>query len=149
MSKVTKYNVNKGISTTLTFGTPIITLLSCGEFFVHRSETAISASGIFVILLVLLFAKDKLFNYFKTPPAALVSFVVLILITMIENILIPMKTVCITTMIATGIDECTFKSWYKQAENCLPELSNNYKHIGFIFAKQQTLLEEEREKSRG
>ena len=141
MTKVAKYNTFKGVSTALTFGTPITTLACCGDFFVHRSETAISAGGIFVILLVLLFAKDKVFEYFKAPPAAVISFVALILILMIENIVVPMKTVCIATMIATGIDECTFKQWYKKTEASLPELAKNYKHVGFIFAKQKTIME--------
>ena len=108
----------------------------------HRSETAISAAGIFTILILLLFTKDKIAEYFKAPSAAILSFVTLILILLIENIIVPMKTICITTLIATGVDEFTFKRMYTVAQNKLPGIANNYKHVGFIFAKQQTLLEE-------
>lgn len=142
MTNVTKYNLTKGISTILTFGTPITTLFCCGDFIVHRSETAISAAGVFTILILLLFTKDKIAEYFKAPSAAILSFVTLILILLIENIIVPMKTICITTLIATGVDEFTFKRMYTVAQNKLPSIVNNYKHVGFIFAKQQTLLEE-------
>jgi hypothetical protein len=141
MTNVAKYNTCKGVSSALTFGTPIVALASCGDFIKHRPETTISAAGIFVIILVLFFMKDKIFEYFKTPPAAVLSFALLIFILLIENIILPMKAVCIATMIVCGIDEVTFKHWYKTVEKVLPGIAENYKHVGFIFAKTNTILE--------
>ena len=51
-------------------GTPIITLACCGDFFVERPATAISAAGVFAILIALLFAKDKLAEKIKTHARA-------------------------------------------------------------------------------
>ena len=147
MSNVAKYNTYKGISTSLTFATPIITLLSCGDILVERPATTVSATGIFVILLVMLFAKDKLAEYFKAPSALILSSTVLILILLIENIIAPMKIVCITTMIACGIDELTFKRFYMQISHKLPEIANDYKRLGFIFVSAKKLMEESNEKS--
>ena len=105
MKEVGKYNTFKGISTLLTIGTPIITLACCGDFFVERPATAISAAGVFAILIALLFAKDKLAEKLKSPSAFIVSAAVLVIIVVVENILLPMKYVCIATMIASGVDE--------------------------------------------
>ena len=63
MKNVAKYNIFKGVSTLLTFGTPLLTLSCCGDFFVHRSETAISAAGIFAIVICLLLFKDKVVGF--------------------------------------------------------------------------------------
>ena len=141
MKTVAKYNTYKGISTALTFGTPIVTLLCCGDIFVERSEITISATGIFVILLVLLFAKDKLLEYFKAPSALILSTVVLVLILLIEHIIAPMKVVCIATMIASGIDECTFKRFYTSIASKLPLTAADYKHLGFLFTNTKKLME--------
>ena len=64
MKPVAKYNTCKGVSTVLTVGTPIITLLCCGDMFVHKSSTAISAAGMFGILIAALFLKDKIAENF-------------------------------------------------------------------------------------
>lgn len=141
MSNLAKYNTYKGVSTALTFGTPIVTLFSCGEFIKHRSETAISAAGIFVIILVLLFAKDKLFEYFKAPSALIVSLATLMLILLVENIMLPMKVVCITTAIACGLDEITFKQLYKSAKLTLPECADAFQKVGFIWTTNKKLEE--------
>jgi hypothetical protein len=141
MTNVTKYNICKGVSTGLTFGTPIVTLALCGDFFRYRSETALSACGIFVVLLTLLFAKDKLLEYVKMPSAFIVSTVMLVFILLIEHIILPMKNICIATMIASGVDEITFKHFYKFIEASLPEISKQYKHIGFLFVSNKKLLE--------
>ena len=53
MKTVAKYNICKGVSDVLTLGTPITTLLLCSDFFIHRSDTAISAAGIFVIIVTM------------------------------------------------------------------------------------------------
>lgn len=142
MKQVGKYNTFKGISTLLTIGTPIITLACCGDFFVQRSETAISAAGVFAILIALLFAKDKLAEKIKSPSAFIVSAAVLVIIVVVENILLPMKYVCIATMIASGVDELTFKRMYKALECKMPQCWQAYEHFGFIFAKTQDIFDE-------
>lgn len=141
MKQVGKYNTFKGISTLLTIGTPIITLACCGDFFVQRSETAISAAGVFAILIALLFAKDKLAEKIKSPSAFIISAAVLIIIVVVENILLPMKYVCIATMIASGVDELTFKRMYKALECKMPQCWQAYEHFGFIFAKTQDIFD--------
>ena len=140
---VLKYNAFKGVSTLLTVGTPLITLACCGDMFVHRSETAISAAGIFAILIAALFFKDKIAEKFKSPSALVISISVLILCVLIENIILPIKYVCIATIAASGIDELTFKSWYKKVERSFPVCIDDYKHVGFVFTSTQKLIEED------
>lgn len=142
MGKVAKYNLFKGISTLATIGTPIITLLSCSNLFVHRPETAISATGIFTILIVILLLKDKIAENFKLPSAFILSTVIFILILLVENIIVPMKIVALATMVTSGIDEISFKRIYKSIETQLPETSASYKHVGFIFTTSKKLLGE-------
>ena len=149
MSNVSKYNIFKGISTLLTTGTPIITLICCGDFFKHRSETALSAAGMFAILICMLFMKDKIAEYFKAPSAFIVSLVCLILIVIIEHIILPIKYVCFATIVTSGVDEITFKNIYKKLEVMFPNGFKQYSHLGFICAKQITLdkLENKNENS--
>lgn len=142
MKEVGKYNTFKGISTLLTIGTPIITLACCGDFFVERPATAVSAAGVFAILIALLFAKDKLAEKIKSPSAFIISAAVLVIIVVVENILLPMKYVCIATMIASGVDELTFKRMYKALECKMPQCWQAYEHFGFIFAKTQDIFDE-------
>ena len=142
MKEVGKYNTFKGISTLLTIGTPIITLACCGDFFTERPATAISAAGVFAILIALLFAKDKLAEKIKTPSAFIISAAVLVIIVVVENIILPMKYVCIATMIASGVDELTFKRMYKALECKMPQCWQAYEHFGFIFAKTQDIFDE-------
>lgn len=141
MKLVAKYNIFKSISSLLTFGTPIITLLSCSDVIVHRSDTALSAAAVFTILILLFFMKDKLMEYFKAPSALIVASVVLVLILIVESILIPIKTICIATIITCGVDEVTFKAWYRAAELELPDIAQRYKHVGFIFASTNKIME--------
>lgn len=141
MKEVGKYNTFKGISTLLTIGTPIITLACCGDFFTERPATAISAAGVFAILIALLFAKDKLAEKIKTPSAFILSAAVLVIIVVVENIILPMKYVCIATMIASGVDELTFKRMYKALEYKMPQSWQSYEHFGFIFARTQDIFD--------
>ena len=131
-ASVCKYNTFKGVSTALTIGTPFVTLLCFGDFLVERSETAISAAGIFTLLIVALFFKDKLVEKFKSPSALIVAVAVLVIVVLTENLILPVKYVCIATIAACGVDELTFKRWYKQIEKKFPEQAKDYKHIGFI-----------------
>lgn len=139
MRNVAKYNSYKGVSSVLTFGTPIITLACTGNFFVHQPETAISAGAMFVLLICLFFAKDKFMEHFKMPGPFVLCAVSLVLISVIENIVIPVKAICITTMIASGIDEFTFKKWYKQIERKLPDEAQDCKKFGFLFTTSNKL----------
>ena len=141
MKEVGKYNTFKGISTLLTIGTPIITLACCGDFFTERPATAISAAGVFAILIALLFAKDKIAEKIKTPSAFILSAAVLVIIVVVENIILPMKYVCIATMIASGVDELTFKRMYKALEYKMPQSWQAYEHFGFIFARTQDIFD--------
>lgn len=139
MSNVAKYNTYKGISTVLTLGTPITTLAICGAEIVTPAGK-ISFAGVMVLLITLLFAKDKIAENFKMPSAFMVSFVGLMIILLIENILVPIKAVFIATMITSGIDELTFKSFYKQIEALLPEQAKVFKKFGFIFASSEKIM---------
>ena len=139
MKDVCKYNLFKGVSTVLTIGTPITTLLLQGDFFRHRSDTSVSAAAVIAILISLLFCKDKLFENFKMPPVAVVCLILYILISIIQSIIVPIKNVCFITMFITGADECTFKRVYKNVERTLPKQTENYKHIGFIFTTTKKL----------
>lgn len=139
MKQVAKYNMFKGVSIALTIGTPIVTLACFGDFFIHRSDTAISAAGMFALFIVILLFKDKLAENFKMPSAFIVSLTMFILLIMVEKIIMPMKYVCIATIIATGADELTFKRFYKQIELMLPQNTQAFKHVGFIFTTTKNL----------
>lgn len=141
MKQVAKYNTFKGVSTALTVGTPIVTLACFGDFFVHRSDTAISAAGMFALFIVILLFKDKFAENLKMPSAFILSSVMFILLIMVEKIILPIKYVCIATMISTGVDELTFKNLYKQIEIVLPQEAQAFKHLGFIFTTTKNLEE--------
>ena len=140
MKPVAKYNTCKGVSTVLTVGTPIITLLCCGDMFVHKSSTAISAAGMFGILIAALFLKDKIAENFKVPSAFIVSAVALVFIYIVKNIFEPMEYICWATLITSGVDEVTFKQFYKAMELTFPDSIKAYKHVGFIFGTSDKLL---------
>lgn len=142
MKKIAKYNLFKGLSTCLTLGTPIVTLASCSELFIHRSETAISAAGVFAILFSILFFKDKIMENIKIPSPFVISVIGLIIIVMLESIIYPMKIVFIATTVITCIDTFTFRRIYKNIEYDLPKDVDKYKHAGFIFATSKTVLGE-------
>ena len=140
MKAVGKYNLYKGISTLLTVGTPIVTLCSCSELFIHRSDTAISAAGMFAIFLSLLFLKDKIAENLKMPSAFVVSAVSLILLLIIESLILPLKYVCIATLCTSGVDQLLFKRWYKRIEIDFPKNFKKYQFLGFIFTNTDELM---------
>lgn len=139
MKTVAKYNLFKGISTLLTTGTPIITLAACGETFVTEPKASLSAAAIFAILLSLLAFKDKIAEKVKSPTTFMVSMITLIFILIVENVLLPVKFVCIATICTSGIDELTFKKLCENIKLKLPKEYEQYLHAGFIFCKTQTL----------
>lgn len=148
MKTVAKYNLFKGISTLATIGTPMITLFCCSNMFVHRPETAISATGLFTILVIMLLLKDKIAENWKVPSAFIVSTVGLILIVIAENIILPIKTICLVTMLTSGVDELTFKRFYKLIEIDLPVNYKKYTLAGFILTSSKKLLGEEKDVNR-
>jgi len=141
MKDVGKYNTFYALSNLLTFGTPIITLVTCSSFFIHRTETSISAAGMFVLMICAFIFKDKIMKTKKIPSVFIISSIIFILIIMFESIVEPIKTVCFATMISTGIDELSFKRIYKRLELLLPKSAEAYNQFGFIFAKTDKLKE--------
>ena len=136
MKSVAKYNVCKSVSSVLTIGTPIVTL-ACSSVEIVTPEGKMSITACIVLLLTLLFCKDKIAENFKVPSAFVLSGILFGIIIMIENILVPMKAVLIATMIASGVDELTFKRMYKSLESLMPARAKAYKHIGFYFTTSE------------
>ena len=142
MKIVSKYNTTKAASTLLTMGTPIVSLFSCSELYVHRSDTAISVAGVFAILLSILFFKDKIAENFKLPSPFVISVAGLAIILLIESIMDPLKIVFVSTIAATGVDAVTFRRIYKNIEKDLSESADKYKKLGFIIAKSSDITGE-------
>lgn len=140
MTFVAKYNLYKAVSTVLTVGTPIISLASCSQLFIHRSDTSISAAGVFALLFAVLFFKDKLLENLKMPSPFVISVVGLIFIVMIESILYPIKIVFATTVMTTAVDAVTFRRMYKDMERKFTDDVLEFKRFGFIFAKNDTIF---------
>ena len=142
MKTVAKYNTVKGVSTTLNVGAPFIALLSCGDFIVEQPSRAISTAGIVVLIITFFLLKDKILEALKIKPVMVFSGLVLILACLLENIIGPVKIVCIVALAVSGVDTITFERWYKSIEKQLPEIAKDKKHFGFIFAKTQTIMDE-------
>ena len=136
---VAKYNIFKSVSTVLTIGAPIITLACCSDFFVQNTGTSISAAGVFALLIAALIFKDKMAEHFKMPSAMVIAGISLILIIMVEQILLPIKIVCMVTLISGGIDKLTFERLYKAQEMLLPEQAKAFKFAGFMFTTTKKL----------
>lgn len=141
MTKVAKYNIFKGISTALTFGAPIVSMLCMGEAFISRPATAISGVGVFALLMSALFLKDKLAEKFRAPSALVLSIVVFVFCVLVENVIRPLKIMALVTIIVCGVDELTFKGLYKRIELAFPEQAAASKRFGFYMAKQRTIDE--------
>lgn len=142
MKTVAKYNVFKALSSLLTILTPIVTLISCSELFVHRSDTAISTAGIVTIIISVLIFKDKLLENFKMPSPFIFCGISLIIIVCVESIIYPIKCVLISTLVVTGIDTVTFRRIYKNVERFLPADVDKFKKFGFITCKTETITGE-------
>lgn len=149
MKSVGKYNLFKGISTILTIGTPIITLACCSGTFLQTPHQTMSATGIFAVLIALLFFKDKIAENFKMPTPLVVSTIVFVLIVMVESILQVIKFVCIATIVASGVDELMFKRIYKRIEGFMPKGAENLKMFGFYFTSTKAMMEKLKEIENG
>jgi len=143
MASVAKYNTFKGISTLLGVGTPLITLLCTSKSFVYTPEGAISFTGVIAMLFAALFLKDKIAENWKAPSVFIVASIIFIGVIVIEHIISPIKWIALITMVTSGIDEITFKRWYKVIEASLPESAKYHKVIGFLFTTTKKLKEEE------
>ena len=77
---------------------------------------------------------------FKVPSAFIVSAIALVFIYLVKNILEPMEYICWATLITSGVDEVTFKQFYKAMELTFPDSIKAYKHVGFIFGTSDKLL---------
>lgn len=139
MNKVAKYNTFKAVSTALTFGTPVATMLITGDMFIKQPSTAISGAAVFAFLLSAMFLKDKLAEKFKSPSALVISVVVLALCLILESVIFPVKIICIATIAACGTDELSFKMLYKRIEMGMPSEVAGLKKFGFIAARQCTV----------
>lgn len=142
MKLVFKYNLYKGISTLLGVGTPLITLLTSSKYFIYSPAGAISFTGVLTILIAALFLKDKLAENWKMPSEFILVSAILVIILLLEHILQPIKIVCIVTMIASGIDELTFKRLYKSCEMKMPKNAISHKILGFYFTTSKKLEKE-------
>lgn len=139
MTKVAKYNTLKGVSTGLTFGTPLITMCCVGDVFIEQPATAISGAAIFALLLAALFAKDKLAERFKCPSALVVAITVFVFCCIVENVIRPLKMISLMTIISCGVDELSFKSFYKRLELGFPQEAQSLKRFGFYMTHQTTI----------
>lgn len=139
MTDVAKYNTCKGISTALTFGTPIATMLAVGDFFTKRPATAVSGAAVFALLIVALFTKDKLAEKFKAPSALKLSLIAFGICALIRNIIDPIMYISGMTIIACGVDELTFKNLYKRIETSFPKKAEELKRFGFYPHTQATI----------
>lgn len=143
MKPVAKYNTCKALSTVLTVGTPIATMACCGDMFVHRSDTALSAAAVFAFLLSMLFVKDKILDFIKAPSALIVSIIGFVFCVVVGNIIDTLRIVFGVTMLACITDELTFKRMYNAVIYGLPEDYKQYAKFGFLFTHSSTLLPEE------
>jgi hypothetical protein len=138
VGNVAKYNIVKGVSTVTTFGTPVVAL-ACSSVDIVTPAGKMSVTACIVCLIAALFLKDKLAENFKMPSAFIVSTILFCLIIMIEHILVPLKSILLASMIASGVDELTFKRWYKHLRLMMSDKANAYEHVGFIFTTSKNL----------
>ena len=144
MKPILKYNLLKAISMILSVGTPSATMIILNESLANSPAGAISIIGVIVILISALIMKDKIAENFKMPSALVASIVLFVIILLLENIILLAKYTCLATALICGIDEFTFKSWYKKQEEMITEKYNidlsKVKKLGFIVGTSKKLL---------
>lgn len=144
MKFVLKYNVLKSISLLLTIGTPSITMLVLNTALADSPSGAISIVGIIAIFMGLFFAKDKLAENIKVPSPLLAAIIMFVLIILLESIIVLAKYTSLITIAICGIDELTFKNWYKRLELTFSKTHKidvqDYKKLGFIISTTKELL---------
>lgn len=135
MKEVGKYNLFKALSIILTVVPPILVAYCFGDMIVYDASASISLAAIIAILVALFFLKNKILENFKVPSVFVISLVLFIILMAVEQIIVPAKWVCGTTVVCCGLDELIFKRIYKRVEALLPEKREAYKHFGFYFCK--------------
>ena len=141
MREVGKYNLFKGLSIGFTCMPTLISATSYSDIIAHDSKASISLVGIIGILLAVLFLKNKIAENLKVPSPFIIATILFVIIILIENLLLPVKTTCLVVMIVCGIDEISFKHIYKKIELKLPN-GEFYKHFGFYICKTEKILGE-------
>lgn len=147
MKRVAKYNTCKAFSTVLTVGTPVATMACCGDMFIHRSDTAISAAAVFAFLLSLLFVKDKVLSFIKSPTALKVSIIGLVCCVVLGKLIDTLKIVFFMTILASVTDELTFKRIYNNILLGMPDKYEQFMKFGFLATTTEKIEELERESS--
>lgn len=142
MKPVAKYNTCKALSTVLTVGTPIATMACCGDMFVHRSDTALSAAAVFAFLLSMLFVKDKILNFIKSPTALKVAVIGFVFCIVVGNLIETLRIVFGMTIAACAVDEITFKRIYNNIVIGFPENYKQYEKFGFLITNSEKLVPE-------
>lgn len=144
MNKVAKYNTFKVISTILTGGTPVATLLICGGGLTSMQQS-VSFVGTVALFLTFFIFKDKIMEEFKSPTALKLALIGFICVTLFKDIITTMQYVFLATIVASTIDELTFKHFYKVIEAKLPEGAEAYKFLGFLWTTTQKMEAELKE----
>lgn len=145
MNFVMKYNILKGISSLLTVGTPSAIMIIMNIALADTPAGAISIVGIISILFAIFFLKDKIAENFKLPSPLVTAIIILVAVLLLENVILLVKYTCIVMIAICGIDELTFKSWYKRLEKQFIKTHtnidlNDYKKLGFIISTTKKLL---------
>lgn len=145
MGFVSKYNSLKAISLLLTVGTPSATMLIFNTVLADTPAGAVSILGVLSIVISLFFLKDKIAENFKMPSPLVAAIVMLAVILLLENIILLAKYTCLIMIAVCGIDELTFKNWYKRVERTFIKEHKDvdladYKKFGFIISTTKTLL---------
>lgn len=142
MKTVAKYNTCKAISTVLTVGTPIATLACSGDIIVETSGKSVSAAAVFAFLLSLLFVKDKLLEFVKSPTALKVAIIGFVFCVVVGDLIETLKIVFGLTIAASALDELTFKKIYTSLMYQLPENYKQYEKFGFLFTTSSKLFKD-------
>lgn len=145
MKFVSKYNLLKSISLLLTIGTPSTIMIVSNIALADSPAGAISIVGIISIFIGIFFAKDKIAENMKMPSPLLAAVILLVIIILLENIIVLAKYTCITMIAVCGVDELTFKSWYKRLESKFAKSHSTidlkeYKKLGFFITTTKKLL---------
>lgn len=143
MNKIAKYNVFKLLSILITCVPVLIVTSRYTDFIVYSSGATMSFTAIIGVFIAGLFLKNKIIENFKVPSPFMVSAILFVIILLIEEILIPAKAICLTSMIACGIDEISFKRIYKRIELLLPDNAKAHRFLGFYTCRLSTLRKEQ------
>ena len=147
MKQVGKYNVFKALSIFVTCVPTTITSFYFSKDMIKNSGQSISLVGVIGILIAILFLKNKIAENIKFPSPFVFATILFVIIVMIEQILYPVKCVCLVTMVVTGIDELSFKRIYKRLELFFSNTAPAYKHFGFYCCKTEKILCETKEET--